>query len=187
MKKGRPKTIDHRRDNHRPRKRGRKPKQEQEPDVLYTIHDTLFGELKIKKTDSGWWTEKEKVERLISAWKLDATELEACGYAGISRGQYDYFFENFKELSAIKALCNNWPNMKARNTIVQDLEDVETAQWYAERKIKNEFSKRVERTGARGGPIQYELADENKKKIDEILDDNTPIAQNNADTQGGKP
>ncbi len=183
--RGRPK-IDKRKYNHRPRKRGPKLKKKTEPEVLYKIIDPLFGQLEImtspKADQKGWWENRATVERLISAWKLDPTIIEACGYAGITIDQYKYFIEKYPECSAIKELCNSWPAMKARNTIISDLEQVETAQWYAERKLKSEFSRRVERTGARGGPIQYKLNDEEKKKLDEELD---LISQDNSKMKGG--
>ena len=43
--------------------------------------------------------------------------------------------------------------MKARSTIVKNLDNVGTSQWYIERKRKSEFTSRQEHTGADGQPL----------------------------------
>lgn len=50
------------------------------------------------------------------------------------------------------------PILKARATVVRGLDQANNAQWYLERKRKDEFSGRVEHTGADGRNLNLGLA-----------------------------
>src|SRR3989304_5388627 len=73
-----------------------------EGDIVYIIEDKNFDQLEIKFSANAWWLDRRKVERLIEAFKIAAPIAEACIYAGITRGQWDYFNVKHLEFSEIK-------------------------------------------------------------------------------------
>ncbi|MBU2025404.1 MAG: hypothetical protein ABIC19_00695 [Patescibacteria group bacterium] len=124
-------------------KKTNKRKKEKLPGkYAYVIKDKNFGELRLINSANAWWLEREKVLRLIDAFKIDSTDDEACFYAGISIDQYKYFKKKHPEFSTIKTACKELPKFKARKTLFNDLHDPRTAMWYLERKLKEEFSPR---------------------------------------------
>ena len=87
----------------------------------------------------------EKVLDLLrQAYLWGATNAEACAYADISeRTLYDYLSKNPEYSQKIE----QWkldPILKAKKTVINELGDVKNAQWYLERKQKDEFSTKVE-------------------------------------------
>lgn len=144
-------------------------KRVQENPIAYVIQDKVFGELKIKNSANAWFLERAKVELLIAACKFDASVEECCAYAGISIDQYKYFMEKHPDFSTVKALCNKLPDLKARKTIVDDLDDPETAKWYLPRKRKGEFGERKEVTGPDGEPLFGKMTPDEKKEVDEAI------------------
>lgn len=87
----------------------------------------------------------EKVlDQLRQAYLWGATNAEACAHADISeRPLYEYLSKN----PEFKQKIEQWkldPILKAKKTIINDLGDVKNAQWYLERKQKDEFSTKVE-------------------------------------------
>ena len=96
----------------------------------------------------------EVVMKLEQAFAIDASVGEACSYADISRNTfYVWLKENPDFQDRIDELRER-PILKARQTIVKGLDNVQGAQWYIERKRKNEFAQRSELTGKDGGPIE---------------------------------
>ena len=113
---------------------------------------------KAKKISEGMTkNHPELVKKLEEAFAIDASVEEACFYAGISRQTFYTWINKNKELRDRLEGLRNKPVLKARQTIVKNLDEVDTAKWYAERKRKSEFSTRVEQTGAGGGPLEVEL------------------------------
>lgn len=113
----------------------------------YTITDKFFGELKVKKSFNAWWLDRRKVENLIEVYKLDPSLEEALFYAGISKGQYDYFVEQHPEFSAIKEVLRQNPILVARQTINKALAtDLGNAWKYLSRKRKAEFGPNLDLT-----------------------------------------
>lgn len=85
---------------------------------------------------------KGVISKLEDAFSMGCSDIEACFHAGISNNTlYNYQKDNPDFLERKKRLKAN-PVMKARSTIVKDLDSVDTAKWFAERKIKEEFSLR---------------------------------------------
>jgi hypothetical protein len=110
------------------------------PEFAYTITDKYHPDLKIKNSANAWWIDRGKVERLISAFKIDASIGEACVYAGITYDQYKYFMIVHPEFSIIKELCSDLPTLQARQEVVKGIaNDKEFAMKYLERKRKKEF------------------------------------------------
>lgn len=95
----------------------------------------------------------EVLLKLEEAFKIGCTDEEACFYADIGTSTlYDYCKKN-KAFSERKELLKQSPIFKARRSVVKAIEtDPDLAMKYLERKVKKEFSTRVESTGEDGGP-----------------------------------
>lgn len=118
-------------------------------DFAYLLKDVTFGELKVQNSANAWWTDKGKLERLVTAFKYDGTIKEACLLAGISIDQYRYFIELHPEFSPIIEACRQVPVLIARKTIVDNLhKDPATARWYLQKKAPGEFGSKVEERNA---------------------------------------
>lgn len=84
------------------------------------------------------------LDQLRQAFLWGATNAEACAYADISeRPLYEYLSKN----PEFKQKIEEWklaPLLKAKKTVVESLAEAKNAQWYLERKRKDEFSTKVE-------------------------------------------
>lgn len=104
------------------------------------------------------------VKKLEEIFLLDGTVEEACFFAGISKQTlYNWYKDNPKMQERMDALRNE-PFLKARRTIVKNLENPQYAFEYMKRKKKDEFSERAELTGKEGkdlNPTTEELTKTN--------------------------
>jgi len=82
----------------------------------------------------------ETVNKLITAFALGCTDIEACCYADISKQTlYDYQKQN-PEFVDRKERLKQTPVLQARSTLVKSMKtDKDTAKWFLERKLKKEF------------------------------------------------
>ena len=106
-----------------------------------------------------------KIQKLEQAFSIDATIKEACFYADISPQTYYNWIETRPELLERFNALREKPVLQARQTISDNLKnDPKVAQWYLERKRKEEFSSKheVEVSG------EYKST---KEKIGAFLDD----------------
>lgn len=138
-----------------------------ESKFAYKIKDKSFADLEILNTANAWWLDKTKVVSVINAYKIDATDEEACAFAGISLRQLQYFKELHKNFCDVKAACKELPVLKARQTLVKDLDSPDSAKWYLERKKKKEFSTRQEMTGEDGVPL-FNMGEVAKMKLKKL-------------------
>ena len=90
------------------------------------------------------------IKKLEEAFAIGCSDVEACLMANISTVTLYAYQKNNPEFINRKETLKEKPFLKARKTIVDDLDDVNTAKWYAERKKKEEFSSRSELTGKDG-------------------------------------
>jgi hypothetical protein len=97
----------------------------------------------------------EVLAKLEHAFGIGCPDKEACLYAGISMDALYNYQNRRPDFGEWKALMKEKPALKARNTVVNSLSQVETAKWYLDRKTNGEFSARaaLELTGKDGGPI----------------------------------
>lgn len=97
----------------------------------------------------------ENIAKLEQAFSLGATDLEACFFAGIGKTALYEYQEKNPEFAERKAALKDKLVLKSRQVVASALEegDKQTAQWYLERKKKDEFSQRQEQTGADGNPL----------------------------------
>lgn len=98
----------------------------------------------------------EVIAKLEEAFSNGATDLEACFLANISKDAlYDYQ-NKYPQFSERKEALKEMVKYQARKNIVGKIKDgdVPTSQWFAERKMKDEFSSRTEVTGRNGDGLQ---------------------------------
>lgn len=82
----------------------------------------------------------EELRKLETAFKMGCNNSEACVYAEVPESTfYDYIKANPDFSDKMKRWKLN-PILKAKHTLYQNLDDIKTAQWYLERKRKDEFS-----------------------------------------------
>jgi hypothetical protein len=96
-----------------------------------------------KVVNKGGRPEKIKeleLQKLETAFKMGCNNSEACSYAEIPESTfYEYLKKNPMFSDKIVGWKRN-PILKAKHTIYKNLDDAKTAQWYLERKCKEEFS-----------------------------------------------
>lgn len=89
---------------------------------------------------------KETLQKLEEAFLMGCTDEEACLFAEIATSTlYNYQENNEKFLERKKELKQN-PFLKARRALFKDLDNVESAKWFLERKKKKEFGKTLDVT-----------------------------------------
>lgn len=111
----------------------------------------------------------ETLRKLEEAFAMGCTDTEACLYADIAPSTlYKYQVENPDFVERKQQLKEN-PILLARQTVINDLENPETAKWFLERKRKDEFASRQEITGEKGKNLLTGMTDEEKQRLDSIL------------------
>lgn len=116
--------------------------------------------------------DKEKtIELLKPYFKMGCSVTKACNYGGIPQSTVQTWIDADEELRLKITLWQNEPNVLARSNWIAKMAEgdyVSSKDWIS-KKEKDEFSDRVEQTGADGGPIQYEdlsqLSDEQLAKL----------------------
>lgn len=87
---------------------------------------------------------QEVLGLLKHAFSIGSTDKEACIYAGISETTfYDWKKDDVKLSDEFDRLKLE-PILQAKQTIINGLDDPLNAKWYLERKLKNEFSLKLE-------------------------------------------
>lgn len=85
---------------------------------------------------------KEQVQKLVQAFNMDYNESEACAHAKISWHTLKKYKEQNPEFLSIIEDAQSTTARLARSNIFQKIAsgDEKTAQWYLERKRRNEFA-----------------------------------------------
>lgn len=96
---------------------------------------------------------EQVIDKLRQAFLIGATNDEACGYADISVKTLYNYIEKVPEFLQQIEQWKNEPILKAKTTVVKNLDDTKNAQWYLERKKKDEFAVRQEHTSADGDDL----------------------------------
>lgn len=118
----------------------------------------------------------ETLDKLRQAYLIGANDKEAYAYAGIS---HETFYNYIQKHPEFREQIDRWqdePILKAKTTIVKNLDDVKNSQWYLERKRKDEFSVRTENDTAvsidlAGKILQaYGLKESDDRKTDGAVD-----------------
>lgn len=94
--------------------------------------------------------------KLREAFLLGCSDIEACLYADICPATLYNYQSGNEEFLSKKEMWKNNPFLLARRNVIKEIEsgDKQSSQWYLERKKKDEFSPRLENTGANGAPIE---------------------------------
>jgi hypothetical protein len=92
----------------------------------------------------------ETIQKLEYVFAMDGSVEEACFYADIGRSSYYQFLKQNPEFADRFDALRQKPILAARKTVVNSLNNPDNAFRYLERKRKNEFSPRIENTGADG-------------------------------------
>lgn len=115
------------------------------------------------------------VDKLREAFLMGCTDREACLYAGISKDWLYNYQHDHPEFVEQKEDWKDNPKLQARRNLynaITGFGDVDSSQWFLERKAKDEFSRRQELTGADGEAIEMTLdkLENNKTNYDAIAD-----------------
>ena len=127
---------------------------------------------KKKKSNAGRPTvmTPDVLAKLEAAFSWGCTDNEACLYADINPSSlYDYQLIH-PEFTKRKELLKDMPNLKARQVINAAIrqKDKQAAQWWLERKKKDEFSTRSEMIQPE--PIRVFVTKEEQQEADDAID-----------------
>ena len=86
---------------------------------------------------------EQVIDKLRQAFLIGATNDEACGYADISVKTLYNYIEKVPEFLQQIEHWKNEPILKAKTTVVKNLDDTKNAQWYLERKA-NDFKPKAD-------------------------------------------
>lgn len=112
--------------------------------------------------------DKDTLAKLESAFKMGASDREACAYARIDPATLYRYQNKNPEFCEQKEEWKQNPILKAKHTIYQNLNDPNLAKWYLERKCKDEFSTQSKLELESKG-INIVVADDEHKKMLEDL------------------
>jgi len=109
-------------------------------------------------------TEKteETIRKIEEAAALDCSIEEMASFAGIHRATLYRWMEEDEEFKDRISELKLKPFLKARTTIIKNLDNPQYAFEYMKRKKKDEFSDRSELTGADGGDLKIEMINYDK-------------------------
>ncbi len=92
--------------------------------------------------------------QLKQAYLVGATDDEACLVVGIAPSTLYKFQERNPSFLEQKRLWKRSPVFRAKATIIRNLDNVDVAKWYLERRAKEEFSSRQEIGATTDTPIE---------------------------------
>ncbi len=113
-------------------------------------------------------TEKT-LAKLEQGFKIGLTDAEACAYAEIDDSTLYRYQDKNPHFCEQKERWKKNPIAKAKNTIFKNLDVPKVAQWYLERKCKDEFSTLQKQEIAGSSGFNIVVADEKHKRMLEEL------------------
>lgn len=122
-----------------------------------------------KKTKKGRKTVMTKVVlgKLEEAFAMGCSDREACLYANINPDTLYSYQQKKPEFSERKKLLKKTPVLKARQTILDSLDDPKVAMWFLERQAKEEFNLNYIKAEPR---IDPELTAEERAELARVLE-----------------
>jgi hypothetical protein len=142
------------------------------PRIAYKRKLAFGIELEVKASANAWWMDPSKLNILIAVFSIAGTIPEACLAAGITIKQYKYFVLLHPEFSEARKGYKLLPVMKARRTIVNNLDNPRVAMWYLTRTRPEEFgppSRRKLASGRADHIPEVPLTSEQQKNINELV------------------
>lgn len=114
----------------------------------------------------------QAIALLVAAFQNGLSKTQAFRYAGISKDTYYRAIKTDEEFADKMRVAQERLNFRAREVVAKSIEggDVRTAQWWLERKQKDEFSQRKETTGSGGGAIKVESGKRKTISLEELHD-----------------
>lgn len=110
---------------------------------------------------------EETVKKLEEVFAMGGSDVEACYYANISRQTLYTYQEKHPEFVDRKEALKNKPILKARQTVVQSLNDPNYAFKYLERRKKDEFGDNIDiTTGGESINQILDACEQNGQKTD---------------------
>ena len=88
----------------------------------------------------------ETVKKLEEAFSIGADIPPACYYANITKQTYYNWIKADKKLKEKFDRLREKPVLKAYQTVMKNMDKVETAKWFLERKRKKEFGNNIDIT-----------------------------------------
>jgi len=82
----------------------------------------------------------ENIKVLKSAFMVGATDEQACAFAEVSTSALYRYIDKHPDFGEKKTYWKQNPVLVAKNTVVKDLKDIDTAKWYLEKHPKSEFN-----------------------------------------------
>lgn len=113
----------------------------------------------------------EIISKLEDVFALGGTDEEACFYAGIGKSTLYNYQEKNPEFVERKEALKLKPVLKARQTMIKDLDNVDSAKWYLEKKEPT-FKNRLDVTGKQEMNFTGKIANLNVKNATEEEIDN---------------
>lgn len=109
---------------------------------------------------------KRVIGKLEEAFSMGCSDREACLYADINPDTLYTYQKKNPKFSERKKTLKEKPVLKARQTILNSLDDPKVAMWFLERKAKSEFNLSHIKTEPRMDP---ELTKEERDEIANVL------------------
>lgn len=99
---------------------------------------------------------EQVVEKLIQAFEDGANIVQACKTAEISTDTYYNKLKDDKDFSAKMKNAQDYPDVVAKMNLVRAMKrnDIDVSKWWAERRMRGEFSTRAELTGKDGEKLE---------------------------------
>lgn len=107
----------------------------------------------------------EIINKLEQAYSIDATDEEACIFAGIGTSTLYNYQNEHPDFVERKKLLKEKLVFKARTNIASEINkgNVDLSKWYIERKKKKEFSTQVV------NELTFTMTDEEVNEVEELL------------------
>lgn len=120
----------------------------------------------------------EIISKLEDVFALGGTDEEACFYAGIGKSTLYNYQEKSPDFVERKEALKLKPVLKARQTMIKDLDNVDSAKWYLEKKEPT-FKNRIDVTGKQEVNLTGKIANLNIKNATEEEIDNFLLGELN--------
>lgn len=120
--------------------------------------------------------DEDTLRILEGAFADGATDELACFLAQISPSTLYLYQSEHPEFSERKKYLKDQTKFQAKKNIRNAIEngDLDTSKWYAERKMKDEFSQRQEMTGADGERLQVIIKTFEGDNLTDAINANSP-------------
>lgn len=91
--------------------------------IAYVLQDIHHDDFVVYRSANAWWMNSRKVQNLIDAFKQGHLVETACYFAGITRGQWEYFNKVHPEFSGLREQIECHPMfIRAINSVAGQLE-----------------------------------------------------------------